>query len=64
MSALLRSTRRVSDVWTDLLNAMDQAVAELDDLGEYEQAAALRVDADYLHQRSLRHIRNVSKAND
>lgn len=64
MKAYALRTRSAEQVWKDLLNAVDIAAGELNSLGEYEQAAALEKDAAHLEQRAMRHIRNLSKAND
>lgn len=64
MKAYALRPRSAEDVWRDLLSAVDVAIDGLRALGEYEQASALEQDETYLLQRSLRHIRNLSKAND
>jgi hypothetical protein len=64
MKAYALRPRSVEDVWRDLLDAVDSAVFELASLGELEQSAALSRDSSYLEQRAMRHIRNLSKAND
>jgi hypothetical protein len=54
-------------VWKHVVGAMLRAADELAEIGESEQATAMKLDAAYIHSRAVRHLKNLSKgrqAND
>jgi len=63
-SLCVRAVKYALGAWQEVLIAMLAAHREFERIGEHSQAEAIAKDIEHLKQRSVRHIRSMTKASN
>jgi hypothetical protein len=58
----VRAVRYAYATWLDVIISLMRGARELENLGECEQAVALRKDAEHITRRCMRHLKRMQMA--